>query len=230
MFDVNESIEEGYLWNFSLREQKAFLREHRNRQNDIRHFSGKLFELMAADSPAIFANYDPYPSSPLEIKYTFNRIYMNDPREKELTLNRDDPPAPENRPYAKKIVWAFEFNTFCRTVALNGVQTREGWHKRGFNDQEADHILDALSDKKLDEFSFTSYPLLTDVTYLKIANILMRPNNQWKHVTLGRIPVASDIANIYDRTGKVSYTRIVRQRANQSLSSRLFKGIRNERS
>ncbi|MDY6408049.1 MAG: hypothetical protein SPL08_05065 [Pseudomonadota bacterium] len=229
MFDVTESIEEGYLWNFSVAERRSFYRQHRSRQDALSNYVGRLTSMVSQEDSAMFANDEPCPSTPLEIKYTFNRIYMNDSREKELTLNRDDPPAPANKSYAKKISWAFEFNTCCRTVVLNGVQTRDGWHKRGFNDEEASCILDALSNKKLTELTFASYPLLTDITYLKIANILMSPQNCWQHVTLGDIPVASDIADIYDRTNKVSYRRI--KRPPKNFLFRIFhNGMKHERS
>ena len=230
MFDISESIEEGYLWNFSPAERRRFYSQHQEKQASMQQYNAKLFAMVATDEPAIFGN-DDHPSSPLEIKYTLNRIHMNDPRETELLLNAIDPVAPKQEPYPKKLVWAFEDNTFCQRVVLNGIRSRDGWSSRGFNDEEASDVLDVFSDKKLTELTFASFPLLTDVTYLKIANIVSRPDNRWTHVTLGHIPVAPDIAGTYNRTGKVSYTRIARPRTSKSFFSRLFhRGQTNERS
>ena len=231
MFDATGTIEEGYLWNFSPRDRRKFLRQHKKRQAAYYRYNAKLAAMVATDEQAIFANYDPHSSTPFEIKYTFNRIYMNDPRERELLLDSHDPFALTTDYYTRKIPWAFEYNTYCRTVVLNGVRSMDGWRSRGFNDKEASKILDAFSDKRLKEFTFSSYPLLTDITYLKIANMAMHPKNRWEHVTLGQIPVAPDIASILDRTKKVSYTRIARQQAGKSFFSRLFRrGADNERS
>ena len=134
---------------------------------------------------------------------------MNDPRETEFLLNRHDPASDKKSPYAQTIPWAFEDNTYCQTVVLNGVQTKDGWRSRGFNDEEAARILDVLSEKKLNEFTFSSYPLLTNRTYQKIADILENPNNRWSHITLGKISVDEKIAASYQNTGKVSFTRII---------------------
>ena len=222
MFDVTQSIEEKYLWNFSPLERALFHWQHRARQEKFGRYEQKVFELIATDSPAIFANYEPKPSTSFEIKYTLNRIRLNDPRETELTLSHIDPIPSKRLSYAKLISWAFKDNTYCQTVVLNGVLAKEGWHSRGFNDLEAEKILDVLSDKKLKEFTFTSYPLLTDVTYLKIGNILARSDNHWSHVTLGDIAIPSDIANLYERTGKVSFRRIERKKVSPSFFSRVF--------
>ena len=208
MFDVTESIEEGYLWNFSSAEKSRFIRQHQSRQSSYYKYNAKLAAMVATDEPAIFENDEPRPSTPLEIKYTLNRIHMNDPRETELLLNQNDPVADKKNPYAETIPWAFEDNTYCQTVVLNGARTADGWRSRGFNDAEAVQILDVLSDKKLTEFTFSSYPLLTDRTYQKIADILGNPDNHWAHVTLGKISVDEKIADSYQKSGKVSFVRI----------------------
>ena len=209
MFDVTESIEEAYLWNFTPTERVRFRREHKRKQARFWKYNQKLFESVAIDDKGIFSNDEPDPSTRFEIKYTLNRIHLNDPRETELTLSSLDPISTKKMPYARTIPWAFEDNTYCQTVVLNGVQTEEGWHSRGFNDNEADQILDVLSKKKLDEFTFSSYPLLTDRTYQKIANILENPDNRWDHVTLGKISVDEKIADSYQRSGKVSFVRVI---------------------
>jgi len=230
MFDVTESIEDKYLWNFSSRDAKCFRYQHLARQRALRDYEAKVHEFVVTDNPAIFANYEPRPSTLFEIKYTLNRISANDPRETELRLSYLDPPSSQKIPYAKSISWAFEDNTHCQTVILNGVRTQEKWCvTRGFNDSEADQILDVLSTKKLKEFSFTSYPLLTDVTYLKIANILAQPKNRWQHVTLGKIPVAWDIADSYEKSGRVSFTRIVKPKHRSFLSFFMNREKSNER-
>ena len=135
---------------------------------------------------------------------------MNDLRETELSLSYMDPPASKKIPYAKSISWAFEDNTRCQTVILNGVRTRENWYTRGFNDAEAEQILDVLSTKRLREFTFTSYPLLTNKTYQKIADMITRSNNHWSHITLGKISDNKKIADIFQKSGKVSFTRIIK--------------------
>ena len=231
MFDATESIEKGYLWNFSRSERQSFYHEHQQREKQLGYYNAKLHIMVAMNDPAIFSNDEPHPSSPLEIKYTLNRIYMNDPREKELLLNQNDPVSNKDNSFVKSVVWAFEDNTFCKKVVLNGVRFSFGWHKRGFNDDEATQILDALSDKKLTELTFTSYPLLTDKTYQKIANIITHPRNSWAHITLGRIPVSSDIADRYSKTEKVSFTRIEPPKIRPSFWMRLFhRGQFHERS
>ena len=106
MFDVTESIENGYLWNFSPTEQRRFRRQHKRRQAEYYHFQGKLLAMVATDDPAIFANYDPHPSTPFEIKYTLNRIYLNDPRETEFLLNSQDPIAWDKNTYTKTLAAA----------------------------------------------------------------------------------------------------------------------------
>ena len=230
MFDITESIENAYLWNFSRTERRQFYCQQRARQAQMRHYNAKLHAMVTSDEPAIFSNDEPHPSTPLEIKYTLNRIHMNDPRETELLLSAIDPVAPKKAPYEKALVWAFEDNTYCQTVVLNGIRSQKGWFSRSFNDEEASQVLDVLSDKKLKEFTFSSFPLLTDTTYVKIANMVSRSDNHWTHVTLGAIPVPSDIATVYDQTGKVSYKRVKRQSFPSFLSRLFHLGQTHERS
>ena len=209
MFEYNEEIEDKYLWNFTSAEKKHFHHEHRQLQQDLVQYQGKLYELMAEDSPAIFANYDPKASSALSIKYTFNRLYADDSRETELCLNYSDPAAPRNAPYVDQIIWALKDNTNCRRIVLNGVRTKETWWRsRGINDREASVLLDMLASKKLSELTIAHYPLLTDHTYSKMADIISHSSNRWDILILGSIRCSKSTQKRLLQSNKVQFSRI----------------------
>ena len=227
MFEYNEHIEEKYLWNFSKAEKAAFLLEHKRLQKEMDSFESSLFQLMTEDSSAIFANYEPRPTSPLAIKYTFNRMYANDPRETELCLSEIDPPSEKENPYAKSISWALKDNTHCQRVVLSGIRTKVGFFRsRSLNDEEAVEILNVLSDKRLSQLTFTGYPLLTEKTYAYMADILTNSKNKWGHLVLGNIPVSDETAKKLKECKKVSFKRLVPSRKIRFAKRTLFGHIR----
>ena len=209
MFEYDESIEDKYLWNFTPAEQKRFRWEHRRLQEHMADYQEKIIGLMVQDSPAIFANYEPKPSSALSIKYTFNRLHANDPRETELYLNAQDPVAQRNNSYTEQVVWALMGNTHCRRVVLDGVRSRKTWwFSRGINDDEAACLLDLFSLKKLSELTISHYPLLTEKTYQRIADIVSEPTNQWEHLTLGNISCSEETEKRLQQMRKIQFSRI----------------------
>ena len=216
MFDVTESIEEKYLFNFSDKEKKAFRQEHILNRRLFYKSQARLYELLARESPAIFRNEPSIPSSIYEIRYTFNRLKKNDPRETELLLDMTDPIV-RNDFCVSQIVDSFKNNTCCQTVVLNGVRLfpPEMTGIRSFNDDEALTILQALSHKKLSELTFANAPLLTDKTFQYIATAISDRKNQWGHVTLGDVVMAPTLAKKLKKSGKVSFNPV-----NQTLIKR----------
>jgi len=212
MFSYSEPIEDRFLWNFSPLEKRHIYQEQKKWQACFAKYQIKLYRLLSEDSPAIFSNDEPSASLPLEIKYTFNRLYQNDPRETELTLDHCDPIPDKRDSYVDRIVWALKNNTYCRTIILNGIQTTTGLFKRrGLNDTDAQTILKVLRDKKLQELTITGAPLLSETTFSSMADFINTSTNKWHHITLGNISVTTETAKRLEQTGKVGFHRVIHQ-------------------
>ena len=83
-------IDEKYLYNFTNKEKAQFQRQSKSENADLAKWQLKFYELFYSDSPAIFGNYDPRPYSKLDVKYTINRLALNDPNLTHLPFGYGD--------------------------------------------------------------------------------------------------------------------------------------------
>ena len=175
------TLEEKYLHNFSTKEKACFYHQHKKRVQSMAEYEGKLHELIFLDSPAIFGNSEPSPTSSLEIKYILNRIAANDPRDTSFELGEmDSVPHPDR--LALDIAKSFRDNTICKQIILNGI---------GLTDNGIIPILHTLKTKELDLLDIRNNKL-TAPSIQVLETILSNPETKWQKVNLGRVPVLAE--------------------------------------
>ena len=204
----DRTIEEKYLYNFSLKERELFYKEQRAKWDSLARYQGKLNELMFSESEAIFANYEPRPSSTLEILYVLNRIAANDPRDTAFELGKIDYVINADQ-WAPIIARSFKKNTHCKTVVLNQI---------GLTDEGLLTILESLKDNELSLLDIAGNQA-TNRSWSKVDEILSDSQNKWEKVCLGKIKTTPELANSLAKHSNLSFNYVAcsMQRFNQSL-------------
>ncbi len=172
----DHTIEAKYLHNFSEKEKKSFCREQQRWRKDQAKYRANLEELLSSDSPAVFSNWEPRPSTALEIKYMLNRIAENDPRDTKFELGSIDPVSNPGQ-LALQIAKSFQTNSVCKTVVLSEI---------GLTDNAILPILSVLSRKELELLDISGNKI-TNKTIRVIEKIVKDPNTKWKHIQVGKL-------------------------------------------
>ena len=151
----DDMIEDRYLLNFTDLEKRRFRREHNEKLNLMRRGEA-------------------VPHSLLDIRYTLNRIYFDDPRVTSFALGARDN-LNIGDVIAIRMVVAFDENSNCQDVRLENV---------GLTDFGAGLILKTLKKKSLKTLSLRGNDKLTDITFDQLDQLLSKADNRWEKVYL----------------------------------------------
>ncbi len=186
-------FDEKYLYNFTEWEKVLFRRQSHREQVDFEGWEQKFFELLYSDSSAIFGNDDPKPFSKLDVKYTINRLALNDPKLTHLPFGCGDKVAGNSD--AIKIAKAIKGNTYCQTYEFRHC---------GFSDRGAILILKALKDKEVSITLADAY--LSDTTFKYALQVMNDAHNQWKQLDFGPIAPSAEVKAQLDKNPKIKYS------------------------
>ncbi len=185
-----KDFEEKYLYNFTEKEKAQFRKQSQREQRDFSEWENKFYTALFSEATYIFGNYDPRPFSKLDVKYTINRLAMNDPTLIHLPFNYGDEVAGNSD--AIKIANAIQSNTHCQSYEFGNC---------GFSDRGAQLILKALKKKPVSIFLWDKG--LTEATWQYAAQLMSNPNNRWKTIELGPVKPSDQTKTILHQLPRV---------------------------
>ena len=175
----SEQIEEKYLHNFTEEEKIAFRLHVQKEQEFAERIKTELARQIDKGTPMEFNewDYDPRPSTELDIKYALNQIAADDPRRVVFSLSEVDTKVVDNPDrLALNIAKAFRHNTHCKRVILKGL---------GLTDNGMLPILRSLRNKEVS--LDISGNKLTNKTFEVVSTNLASLENRWQEVNLGKV-------------------------------------------